>query len=267
MKLVLGKTTIHYERKGPEGGIPIVFIHGFPFNHEMWGPQWNALPENFLGLAPDLRGFGKSTPFETPLSIEFFVDDIAALLAEHSDMPAILCGLSMGGYISMRFAERHPEKVRGLILADTKSESDSNEGKVKRSETIRVIRSKGVAAFADQFLRSVFAPASFETRKAEVAMIRRVIMNTPEETLTAALLALAARTDTTPMLSALTVPALVVCGEEDILTPPQNAKDIHSRITGSELVLLNGGAHMSNLENSEGFNKAFLSFLGKFQQE
>src|SRR5262245_28830559 len=133
---------LFYEEKGPPNAYPLVFIHGFPFNHTTWNPQWEALPSSRRAVRYDLRGHGQSETGDGQYTLELFVDDLMGLLDFLEISRAVLCGLSMGGYTALRAAERHPERIRGLVLCDTKSEADSNETKLKRAENLKLIKTK-----------------------------------------------------------------------------------------------------------------------------
>jgi pimeloyl-ACP methyl ester carboxylesterase len=155
--------------------------------------------------------------------------------------------------------------VSGLILSDTRSEADTNEGKVKRSAVIRTVKEQGVAVFAEQFLKTVFAPASFQQKPQVVARVRDMILSMSPLGICGTLLALAARTDTTGALTGVKVPTLICVGEQDQLTPPAAARSLHERIPGSQFVIVPDAGHLPNLENPETFNRHLISFLKQFQ--
>jgi 3-oxoadipate enol-lactonase len=261
MKIRVNNLTLNYTERGLPQGSPIIFIHGFPFNHSMWEPQMKALPNHFRAITYDVRGHGESDVADGQYSIEFFVDDLIALMDHLVIKQAVLCGLSMGGYIALRAIERHPDRVSGLILCDTRSEADPDEGKVKRSATVRSVRTGGVAAFAAEFVKLVFAPETFKTNPLLVASIREMIEANKPLGICGTALALAGRTDTTKALASIRVPTLVIVGEHDSLTPPDAARSMQSKIAGSELQIIPHAAHLSNLENSVEFNKHLVGFL------
>ena len=147
---------------GPVNATPIVFIHGFPFNREMWQPQVEFLEKSYRVITYDLRGHGKSTVGDGQYFMEYFVDDFITLLNHLKIASAVICGFSMGGYIALRAIERYPEKFKGLILADTRSEADSNEAKLKRAAGLMAIKSQGMALFAEGFLKMALAPETFK---------------------------------------------------------------------------------------------------------
>jgi pimeloyl-ACP methyl ester carboxylesterase len=263
MKISANNISISYSHSGDAAGTPVIFLHGFPFSRNMWDAQL-ALFKNldgFQAIAPDIRGHGKSSVDSGQYSIEVFVDDLIALMDELDFKKVILCGLSMGGYIALRAVEREPKRFKGLILCDTKSEADTNEGKIKRSETMKAVREKGVEVFARAFVKSIFAEKTFKKNPDAVAKIRKIIENNSPTAICGTLLALAARTDTTESLKNIDIPTLILVGEEDKLTTPENARSMQKLIKNSEIHVLKGAAHMSNLENEEEFNNYLMKFL------
>jgi len=178
---------------------------------------------------------------------------------------AVLCGLSMGGYIALRAHERHPDRVQGLILCDTRSEADSNEARIKRANQAKGVKENGVKAFAEGFVKAVFAPATFKSNPAAIESIRTIIEKTSPLAISGTLLALAARTDTTASLASVNVPTLILVGEHDSLTPPSASEAMHKHIKGSTLHVIPDAAHMSNIENAPVFNKHLVEFVKGIQ--
>lgn len=264
MRIPLNGTTINYTERGLPNGLPVIFIHGFPFSHAMWEPQMLALPNDIRAIAYDVRGHGDSDVGDGHYMIEFFVDDLIALLDHLVIQRAVLCGLSMGGYIALRAIERNPERVKGLILCDTRSEADTNEGKLKRAASVIAIKRDGVKTFAANFVRAVFAPATFQKNPAAIDRIRSIIEATSPIALCSTLIAMAARTDTTPSLPRIAVPTLIMVGEHDAITPPSASRAMSDHIAGAEMHIIPDAAHMSNLENPAVFNENLIAFLKRF---
>jgi len=263
MKAVVNGGEIFYVDAGISKADTIVLIHGFPFSHEMWDPQIEALQKRFRVIAYDLRGHGKSGVGDGQYTLEFFVDDLLGLLDHLGIERAVLCGLSMGGYIALRAVERNPERVRGLILADTQAKADSNEAKLRRAAAIKSVKAMGVKAYAEGSVKSVFAPQTLANNADAVEKIRRIVQSNSSLGICGALLALASRTDTTESLSGIRVPTLILVGEHDTSTPPSASQEMHNKILNSEIHVIPNAAHLSNLENSEEFNKHLLDFLGR----
>ena len=239
----------------------IILIHGFPFNHEMWKPQIELLKENHRVIAYDIRGHGKSEVGDGQYSIELFVDDLIGLLDHLGIEKTIVCGLSMGGYIALRAAERNPERFKALVLCDTSSIADSNESKLKRAASIKTIKTEGLDVFAEVFVKAIFSPKSFSTQIPAVKIIKDMILSNPILGVCGTLLALAGRTDTTDSLSKITIPTLVLVGENDNITPLALSQLIHEKISNSEFHIIKDAAHMSNLENTTEFNQYLINFL------
>jgi 3-oxoadipate enol-lactonase len=261
MKIKLNNCIINYAERGLPQGTPVVFVHGFPFDHTMWEPQMKALPNHFRAITYDVRGHGASEVGDGQYTIEFFVDDLIALLDHLVIDKVILCGLSMGGYIALRAYERHPGRFKAMVFCDTKSEADSNEAKIKRSATLRTVKSDGVGVFADEFVKAIFAAETFRTHPEVVESIKSTILSNSPIGICGAAIALATRTDTSGVLSKISVPTLILVGEEDKLTPPAASEAMHRQIAGSELHVIGHAGHMSNLENAPEFDKHLIEFL------
>ncbi len=261
MQTEINGAIINHVERGDAAALPVVFIHGFPFSHAMWEPQLEAVGRAHRAVAYDLRGHGRSDVGDGQYTIEGHVDDLLGLLDHLGIGRAVVVGLSMGGYIALRAVERAPERFAGLALCDTRSEADGNEGKLKRAAGAVAVKRDGAAAFADGFVKAVFAPASRKTLPEVVERIRATIAATPPLSLAGTLIALAGRTDTTAALAGIKVPTLVLVGEHDAVTPPEASRAMHAAIPGSELHLVPGAGHVSNLENPEFFNAKLLAFL------
>jgi 3-oxoadipate enol-lactonase len=216
--------TIHYNDEG-SSEIPLVFIHGFPFDRTSWVPQYEYFKAYCRVVIYDIRGFGSSTSdSDTPFSMEVFAKDFLAFLKALHIEKAIVCGLSMGGYILMNAFKMEPERFAGIVLCDTQCNADSEEARKKREKTIEQIREKGVADFADTFIKNVFYEESFKKKKETVEAIRDVILRTTQQTLVAAVKALAKRPDTCEVLQSVKVPALIICGGRIQLPRPKSRR-------------------------------------------
>jgi 3-oxoadipate enol-lactonase len=247
--------------QGPRTALPIVFIHGFPFDHTMWAPQVQALKNDFRLITYDVRGLGRSPLSTTPATMESYVDDLFALIDYlHLSAPA-LCGLSMGGYIALRAAEREPHRARALILADTRSEADAEPVRQNRLAMIRVVEKDGLKPLADDFINRAFAPCTIAQNKPCVASIHETILHHDPKGVCAAIAAVMSRTDTTPSLAKIKIPTLVLGGDNDTFTPPATCQALASAIPGAKFALIPNAGHLSSLENSQDFNRHLLGFL------
>jgi 3-oxoadipate enol-lactonase len=259
--LAINSGHLNVIEEGPRDRLPVVFLHGFPFSHAMWAPQTSVASSRFRTVVYDIRGHGMSDVGEGQYTIEGHVDDLIAILDRLGIDQAVIVGLSMGGYIALRALEREQHRFLGAVLCDTRSEGDTNEAKLKRFEALKAVKENGSAAFAEGFVRAVFAENSFHRHPEAVAMIRKIIERTPPLSIAGTLLALASRTDTTPSLPRISIPTLILVGEKDLTTPPEASRAMHGKIPGSELTIIPDAAHMSNLENTEMFSNALFGFL------
>ncbi len=256
----VNNSTISYNDVG-EGSIPIIFLHGFPFNKSMWNDQLDTLKSEHRAIALDLRGFGKSTNENLKLSMDLYGQDLIAFLDKLKIDKAIICGLSMGGYIALNAMKNFPDRFKALILCDTQCNADSAEGKEKRYKTIEQIKREGTADFNENFIKSVFYPDSLKNKQEVVESLRNVVTANSKEAITAGLGALAERSETCTSLNIIRVPTLIICGREDELTPLAQSEYIQKHIDGSVLRVIANAGHVSNLEQPEEFNKYLTDFL------
>ena len=227
----------------------------------MWDDQARALSAAFQVVRFDCRGFGGSPPGDGLLTMERIADDAAALL-DHLDLPAAtVCGLSMGGYAAFAFLRRHPTRLRGLVLADTKASADTDQARRARAEQAEKVRREGTAAIVDAILPKLLGKTTHEQRPQVVARIRELILASPPRGVTDALAGLAARADSRPILREIRVPTLVVCGEEDAITPVAEAEAMHAAIRGSTLELIPKAGHLASVETPDAFNRSLDAFL------
>lgn len=258
-KIELAGLTCAYEDRGR--GVPVVWIHGFPFHRGMWAPQVAALSAEARTIAPDLRGFGESGRAAGPYTMERFADDVAALLDALGVEKAVIAGLSMGGYVAFALARRHPQRLRGLLLADTRADADPPEGRTQRRETAALVQKKGSAVLVDALLPRLLWEGTARDRPDVVARVRAMIEAAPPESVAHALVGMAERLDSNDILPEIRVPTCVLVGEHDAITPPATARAIADAIPGARLVILPGAGHLSNLESPDAFNAAAQGFL------
>jgi 3-oxoadipate enol-lactonase len=257
---------IAYDVAGEEGGTPVVMLHGFPFNRSMWREQAEALRDTHRVITPDLRGHGESEVAPGAATMEEVAKDVASLLDELNVEGASVAGLSMGGYVALAFYRLFPERVRSLVLADTRAQGDTDEARRTREETAGRALKEGMGTIADAMLPKLLAPATHEHKPEVVARVREMILSTKPEGAAAALRGMAVRSNQTELLTEIRVPVLILVGSEDAITPPADSRLMQSRIEGSRLEMIEGAGHVSNLERPEQFNRALLTFLGGLRE-
>jgi pimeloyl-ACP methyl ester carboxylesterase len=259
-KLASG-AVVEYEDVGT--GRPLVLLHAFPLARGMWRPQVAAFAPAYRVLAPDLRGFGGTTPFDGSPSVDQMADDVAELLdAVAIAGPVVLGGLSMGGYVALAFVRRHAGRLRGLILADTRADADSREGKANRDRLIVFARSHPVGDVVGEVLPKLLGDTTRARRPEVVEEVRRMASVQSAEGIIGALQALRDRPNSTPLLAGIRVPTLVLVGSEDVLTPPAVAQAMAAAIPDARLARIEWAGHLANLEQPEAFNVALRSYLG-----
>ena len=249
-----------------EGAGPILLLlHAFPLCRAMWAPQIPALCQVARVIAVDLPGFGESTLPDGGWTVDTVADTLSDFLTGIGvPQPVVVGGLSMGGYVALALARRHPERLAGLILADTRAEADTPEARQNRDRLCSVAESEGVAAVFAKMRPKLFAPATLEHLVELVTAITTMAQAQTVPAIVAALTALRDRLDATTSLSAIRVPTLVIVGEQDLLSPPDVAESLATAIPGAGLAVVPEAGHLSNLEAPEAFNRLVRDFLGNF---
>jgi pimeloyl-ACP methyl ester carboxylesterase len=252
-----------YDEAG--SGVPVVLLHGFPFNRTMWREQIEALKDSHRVVAPDLRGHGETTVTTEPATMEEMARDVAALLDELQIGRPVLGGLSMGGYVALAFHRLFPRRVRALLLADTRAQADAAEVKRTREETAVRALGEGMSPIADNILPKVLAHTTHMKHPEVVERVREMILATKPEGAAAALRGMAERRDQTNYLANILQPTLIVVGSEDQITPPADSEMMRREIRGSRLEVIEGAGHVSNVERPAEFNAALMKFLRDLQ--
>jgi len=244
-----------------EGLIPIIFLHGFPFDKTMWQEQLESLKSTHRVIACDIRGFGKSKDEESHLSMDLFTNDLILFIDALGFEKVIICGLSMGGYIALNAIKRFSSRFVALILCDTQCIADSYEVKVKRYKTIKDIKEYGVTNFNEEFIKNVFHEDSITNKPEVVDQLRSVVLSNSQHIITQGLKALAERSETCSILDEIAIPTLIICGKVDAVAPLEESKFMNKQIKGSVLHVISNAGHVSNLEQSSKFNKHLHDFL------
>lgn len=264
LKIEANGITISYDDFG-HSAIPVILIHGFPFNKSSWQPQIDFLQMTKRVIAYDIRGFGSSSANDDEVSMDVFADDLIKLMDALKIEKSIVCGLSMGGYIVLNAVNRFPDRFEAIVLCDTQSISDTSEIKEKRTATIKQIESDGLFDFTENFVGSVLSKTSLSSKKQLVNELKSTILSTPVKTITSTLISLAERKEMREHIKNISVPTLVLCGIEDMVTPVDQSSFMIKQIPNSTLHSINGAGHLSNLEQPEIFNKHLGDFVFKIR--
>jgi len=250
-------------------GEPILLVHAFPLGADLWRPQLAAPPPGWRLLAPDLRGFrgpaeaqGDVAPLGE-VTVDDYARDLVALLDHLGVARAVVGGVSMGGYVAFALLRQAPDRVRALVLSDTRPQADGDEGRAKRREMLALIERGGMEAVAGAMLPALVGRTSQTERPEVVAEVRRLVLANHPEAVRAAVSAMMTRPDSTPLLAAIACPTLVVVGEEDVITPVPDATALHDAIPGSRLAVLPEAGHLPNLETPDAFDAVLTRFLAE----
>lgn len=261
MKLKLAGGELGYDVRGQ--GETLLLLHAFPLSRRMWDPQLVALAGRCRVVRFDVRGFGESPPSDGIVTMERIADDAAGLL-DHLDLAqAVVCGLSMGGYAAFALVRRHPDRLRALVLADTRAPADSPEARRGRAELGERVRRGGSAVAAEELIPKLLGETSQAKRPELADHVKELIRANPAAGICDSLAGIAARANSTATLREIAVPTLVLCGDEDRLTPPQEARELAEAIRGARLELISGAGHLASLESPDAFNTALGRFLDR----
>jgi 3-oxoadipate enol-lactonase len=264
MKATINNVQLAYDDHGV--GLPVIFLHAFPLNRRMWeGELMALLGEGRYRLAAlDWRGFGESEITNGISSMELFAGDVAGLMDALGIQNAILCGLSMGGYAAFAFLRKYPQRVAGLILADTRPGADTPEAQANRENVAQIAETQGTGAIADLQVPRLISEYTRRHHPEVEARVRQLIDEATPQGIAAASRGMAQRADSTELLGDITCPTLVIVGEQDALIPPAVTQDYVSRIPGAQFAVIPQAGHLSNLEQPEAFLQAIGGFLRMF---
>ena len=241
-------------------GWPVVLLHAFPLNADMWRPQLERVPDGWRYIAPDLRGFGPES--RTPAtSMDDFADDVVALLDALEIEKATIGGLSMGGYATFALLRRAPELFTAVILADTRSTADTEDGRAARMKMLDTLRSRGVSAVIDEMMPKLLGAATRGERPELAGRVREIALMNTAEGVAGGVSAMRDRPDSTAQLEKISVPVLLMVGEDDTLTPLADSEAMRAFIRRTHLVDIPRAGHLSNLEAPDQFSAALADFL------
>ncbi len=244
-------------------GPPLLFVHGFPLDHRMWAAQLDRFKDRYRVIAPDLRCFGESVAGVDLVTMEMMADDLNRLLdALEVTQPVIYCGLSMGGYVGWQFYRKYASRIRALILADTRSKADSAEALQSRAKMVDHLLRAGTQYVAEPMLPKLFAPDSFRRSPGAVAQVQETILSARPQSVAAAIRGLSARPDMTGLLPEIKTPTLLIVGEEDTLSSPDEMRAMAGSIPHARFEVIPQAGHLTPMENPTAFNAAVEKFLG-----
>lgn len=241
-------------------GTPVLLLHGFPHDRTLWAAQLATPPAGFRLIASDLPGFGESAASEVP-SLDAWADWTVSLLDHLSIERSVVGGLSMGGYLAFAIWRRHPGRVRGLVLADTRAGADSPEAQEKRVAMQALALSRGPGAVAEQMMPGMIGKTTRASNPRAVQFLDEMLRRASVGAIHDALDALRTRPDSTPTLGTITVPTLILCGDEDVLTPVKESEAMHAAVVDSQLAIIPGAGHASCVEHPAAFNALLGGFL------
>ena len=239
----------------------LVLLHAFPLNARMWEGQLALADAGWRVIAPHFRGFDGDTGDPPATSLEDYAGDVIDLLDALHIKQAVAAGLSMGGYTAFAMLRHAARYVQALVLADTRPEADTSEAIEGRRKMLELVQARGPAAVAEEMLPKLLGETTRRTRPDVVDRVRTLVLSNSAVAVAGAVRAMMTRPDSTPLLSTIHVPVLSLDGDEDTVTPPAIAEQMHGGIAGSELTIIAGAGHLSNLEQPEAFNGALAHFL------
>jgi len=240
-------------------GTPVVFIHGFPLCRGTWQKQIDALKSSYRVIAPDLRGLGESQGKGGTATMSQFAEDIYSLLEQLKTGPVVQVGHSMGGYVALAFARQFPKMLKGLVLVGTKSGADSAEAAAGRKATADKVKAEGSKVVVDAMAPKMLAPSNQDQSMA--AQVRAFMTPSKPEGVIAALLGMAERPDSTPMLGSIAVPTLAVTGADDIIIPPAESEKLSKAIPNAKLETIAKAGHLVAYEQPAEFNRVLTAWL------
>ena len=260
MKYQLENGFLAYDQSGE--GIPLLFIHGYPLSRKIWNNQLENLSDIAGMVSVDLRGHGESYPFDGEYKMELLAQDCYQLLGDlNIDPPVIVCGLSMGGYVTFSLYRRYPQLFKGMILTSTRAVADTPEGKASREAGINNARLNGITAIVDGMLPKLVSPFTLTTKKELVSYIREIMLATSVNGVVGTLQGMRDRPDSTSLLNQIQCPALIIHGADDQIIPLREADTMSRQLPGSHMCVIPQAGHLPNMEQPERYNRALREFI------
>jgi 3-oxoadipate enol-lactonase len=259
MKITANGLGMHYTLDGPAGAPVVALSHSLATDLSMWDPQMPALTARYRVLRYDTRGHGGTDAPRGPYTLDGLAEDARALLSALAIPRVHWIGLSMGGMIGQTLALKVPGLLASLTLCDTSSRIPL-EARPLWADRIKTAETEGMEPLVEPTIARWFTPSFRESQKVRVDRVRTMIRATPPRGYAGCCHAIAAL-DLTDRLPSLTLPTLIIVGEEDQGTPVAASRVINERIKGSRLVILTSASHLSNIEQPEEFTRALEDFL------
>jgi 3-oxoadipate enol-lactonase len=255
----LGDVRLAYDDEGT--GAPLLLVHGFPLGRWIWDGQRRALASRWRVVTPDLRGQGDSEVTEGPYAMGQLADDLIRLCDALRLERFVLGGLSLGGYVAFELWRRHPDRIRALILCDTKARADSPEERKNRQAGAELALTKGTEAIVAAQLPKLLGHTTLSSRAELCDAVRARMLRTDPRGIAATQLAMMDRPDSMATLRTITVPTLVVVGAEDATAGPAIAREMAEAIPGARLTEIEAAGHLSSVEQPEAVTAALRRFL------
>lgn len=259
MQVLSGDIKVHYEVSGH--GPDLVLLHPFPAHHGIWKPIAEMLAERFRVITPDLRGLGQTPPGDGIVTMEKHANDLRQVCQDARVQKAVFAGNSIGGYILFEFWRRFRERVSGLILVDTKAGADTEDARKNRLAAAEDVLKRGTEPFIDAQLSKLLGETTHRNRPDRVQQAKQMMMQASAAGIAAVQRGMAERHDSTPTLTTIAVPTLVIVGEEDTLTPRTEMEKIHGSIQGSVMRCVPKAGHYAPFEQPGEVHKVMREFL------
>ena len=250
-----------YREAGEGTADPLLLLHAFPLNGRMFDTQLEALSNARRVIVPDFPGFGRSPRTPAQPDVGYYAGCVRGLLDRLEIPRVVLGGVSMGGYVAFECVRAFPERISGLVLANTRPDPDSEEIRSTRKEMALRVARDGIGVLPDIQMERLLSPRTRENDGGLVEKVRAIILENTPDGAVAALGAMRERPDSTTTLGEIAVPTLVIGGEDDSISSPEVMGGMAEKIPGSRLVTLPNVGHLSNLEDPDGFNGAVKEFL------
>ncbi len=247
-------------------GLPVILLHGFPLSREIWAPQISAISSRYRLITPDLRGHGDSEATSGPYTMDLLADDIASLI-DGLDLrqKVVLGGLSMGGYVAMAFARRHPQRLAGLFLTATRADADAEAGKEGRQKAIAAAQQACSSLPAvESMLPKLFAPPTYTEKPDLVDKVRKIMERTSLAGVIHSQQGMMQRPDSYDMLYALEIPGLMIYGDQDQIIPEEAAVKTGATFADGSMAAIKNAGHLLNMEQPDEFNAILLEWLEQF---